>query len=69
MEVLFMSERGRPWRCLVNQEIQPHKTQPTFSFVYCTVQKAKPCDLYSSIVIKVINLADTISKTQGEIQS
>lgn len=45
MEVLFMSERGRPWRHLANQEIQPHKTQATFLFVYCTGQKAKSCDL------------------------
>lgn len=30
MEVLFVSERGRPWRHLVNQEIQPHKIQATF---------------------------------------
>lgn len=63
MEVLFMSERGRPWKRLANQEIQPCKTQTAFLFVYCTVQKAKLCDLYSSIVIKVINLADTIPKT------
>lgn len=30
MEVLFMSERGRPWRHLANQEIQPCKTQANF---------------------------------------
>lgn len=66
LKVLLMSEKGRPWRRLTNQEFHPHKTQATFWFVYCTVQKAKSCDLYSSSVIKVTNL---VTVSQGpEVQ-
>lgn len=47
---------------MANQEIRPRKTPATFKFVYCTLQKAKSYDTYSSILIEVMNLTDTIPK-------